>query len=330
MSIPESRSELVPLQPHDMVPAPIPPGISADTILRISTDLHAGAALYEDQRLHERANEATIAMLSLRREVEQLREQNDLLRSRISQTEAEINFLSTDKLTGFLNRTGLEYKFAMGEVTIGDDDLVGLLDLRVVKYINDTFGHVTGDRFLQHAGQRIRDILTHNIRSSRPRNAVEFERRQHPTNGSDIVCRYGGDEFVLILKNIYPEDRSGLSQRLQALFSVDYALARASISDRPLINSNIPVIASLSTADLQSATALGFLETSSDRFQAFYAAADASHEPFREKQYDEMWTAIKRKIGRPELQKPEDQRIIGGQFYLYCIPQFLDNIRGLS
>jgi diguanylate cyclase (GGDEF)-like protein len=52
-----------------------------------------------------------------------------------------------------------------------------MLDLDHFKAVNDTYGHLCGDAFLAAAGQRIRDIL----------------------RNSDTKCRYGGEEFMVLL-----------------------------------------------------------------------------------------------------------------------------------
>ncbi|AIY06766.1 GGDEF and EAL domain-containing protein [Planococcus sp. PAMC 21323] len=71
---------------------------------------------------------------------------------------------------------------------------VVFIDLDRFKNINDTFGHEFGDLLLQGFSERIKQ----NLRSD------------------DIVSRQGGDEFTLILNNIYDEcDISPLIQRLQ-------------------------------------------------------------------------------------------------------------------
>lgn len=88
-----------------------------------------------------------------------------------------------DYLTGLLNRRGLQQ--ALNEVRKKDlPAAIYLFDLDYLKEANDTGGHETGDRMLQ----TFADLLRTNTRST------------------DIICRYGGDEFVAILKNIPNEE----------------------------------------------------------------------------------------------------------------------------
>ena len=56
---------------------------------------------------------------------------------------------------------------------------VAILDLDDFKQFNDTFGHDAGDSLLRELGWVIREKL----------------------RKSDILCRYGGDEFVLVLSD---------------------------------------------------------------------------------------------------------------------------------
>jgi diguanylate cyclase (GGDEF)-like protein len=80
---------------------------------------------------------------------------------------------STDVLTGLPNRRMLER--ALGR--LGDDDTVIMLDLDHFKAINDKYGHAAGDEVLRAVGSVLRD----NVR------------------GRDVVGRYGGEEFVVVL-----------------------------------------------------------------------------------------------------------------------------------
>lgn len=87
------------------------------------------------------------------------------------------NEASRDYLTGLLNRRGLEA--AMNSLRKEELPIaVYLFDLDNLKEVNDTRGHDMGDRLIQSFA----DLL----------------RRQ--TRAEDIQCRYGGDEFVVILK----------------------------------------------------------------------------------------------------------------------------------
>ncbi|MGN0987679.1 MAG: EAL domain-containing protein [Otoolea sp.] len=87
---------------------------------------------------------------------------------------------SRDPLTGLLNRRGLQA--AMASLRLEELPLaVCLFDLDDLKKINDTCGHEMGDRIICGFA----DLL----------------RRQ--TRTADIQCRYGGDEFLVILKHFH-------------------------------------------------------------------------------------------------------------------------------
>lgn len=98
-----------------------------------------------------------------------------------------------DELTGVATRRALidaaERAIAEGQV-IG----VAILDLDDFKPINDTFGHLMGDRILRDIG-------------------ALFLRR---TRANELVARYGGDEFVLLVSNLPFDDVAGAASRLVA------------------------------------------------------------------------------------------------------------------
>jgi diguanylate cyclase (GGDEF)-like protein len=63
-----------------------------------------------------------------------------------------------------------------------------MFDLDEFKAINDTYGHLAGDAVLVAIGTRMRAVL----------------------RGSDLKCRYGGEEFLIVL----PETPLGGAQRV--------------------------------------------------------------------------------------------------------------------
>ena len=84
-----------------------------------------------------------------------------------------------DYLTNLLNRRGL-YDAIDGLRQVDLPLAMYLFDLDDLKRVNDRYGHEMGDKLLMFFGQVLRN---------------------HTRTG-DILCRYGGDEFIVILKQI--------------------------------------------------------------------------------------------------------------------------------
>ncbi|HEY6186635.1 MAG TPA: diguanylate cyclase [Pyrinomonadaceae bacterium] len=103
----------------------------------------------------------------------------------------------TDQLTGLLNRYGLQRVLAheYAEARRYARPLSCLMtDLDNFKLINDTFGHVAGDAALK----QVASILTEVVR------------------GSDMVSRYGGDEFLVLLPETDLEGADALAEKVRA------------------------------------------------------------------------------------------------------------------
>ncbi len=123
------------------------------------------------------------------------------LRSDVKRAQAKMAEMSTvDELTKLHNRRyfieALEGEF---ERAIRYDAEIALvmLDLDYFKKVNDTYGHPTGDMVLSSVGK----ILNKHVRRS------------------DIACRYGGEEFAVILPHLSKEGIFPAYERFRELVS---------------------------------------------------------------------------------------------------------------
>jgi diguanylate cyclase (GGDEF)-like protein len=109
------------------------------------------------------------------------------------------NLADRDPLTGFYNHRFLHER--LGEEVVrtqrGRRPLsVLMLDVDDFKLVNDTFGHLFGDRVLTWTAELIRSTL----------------------RASDIPARYGGDEFAIILPETDGEDARRAAERILEAF----------------------------------------------------------------------------------------------------------------
>ena len=102
---------------------------------------------------------------------------------------------------------------------------VAMIDLDDFKIINDTRGHLAGDAAILHAAAAL----------------------QASCRDSDVVCRYGGDEFAILFVNADPEHARGVMERVreglasapfawegeQMPFGMSYGLAQADLDSPP-------------------------------------------------------------------------------------------------
>jgi len=103
-----------------------------------------------------------------------------------------------DVLTGLYNRRFLDESLAreLHRALRRKSSLcVAMLDLDHFKRFNDTFGHEAGDALLRELGQLLRDKV----------------------RKSDISCRYGGEEFVLVFPDSSLADTRQRVEELRAL-----------------------------------------------------------------------------------------------------------------
>ena len=129
---------------------------------------------------------------------------------------------STDSLTGLVNRRRLETSFS-GLLATGTPVSLVLADVDDFKELNDRHGHEAGDRALRAFAAALRAEV-------RP---------------DDVVCRYGGEEFVVVLPRCSAEDAQRVFQRVQKRvgmigddgrlprFTASYGVTDSDGDDRP-------------------------------------------------------------------------------------------------
>ena len=96
----------------------------------------------------------------------------------------------TDPLTGLLNRRGFVEQLEQLPTGAGT---LALLDGDRFKQVNDRLGHAEGDRVLRALADRLRDRL----------------RKQ------DMAARWGGDEFVILLRETDEQEARAIVKRVQ-------------------------------------------------------------------------------------------------------------------
>jgi len=182
-------------------------------------------ALSQTRALHT-ADEVAIArrqVVAAERRIEQLKQELELVNKLVHE----------DQLTGALNRRGLDEAMAREAARAernGTSLCAALIDIDNFKQINDAHGHQVGDIVLVHLVAIIKETI----------------------RGNDLIGRYGGEEFLLLLPDSRIDEATAVAARLQrelarkpiswgkqtlrVTFSAGVALRQAGESEAGLIN----------------------------------------------------------------------------------------------
>lgn len=98
----------------------------------------------------------------------------------------------TDSLTGLGNRRFMDYKMENWEKDNLSYSMI-MLDIDHFKRVNDRYGHSVGDEVLKYLADEMRAAV----------------------RGQGVCCRYGGEEFVILLSEAKEEDVNDLAEKLR-------------------------------------------------------------------------------------------------------------------
>jgi diguanylate cyclase (GGDEF)-like protein/PAS domain S-box-containing protein len=119
-------------------------------------------------------------------------------KNQVQRQNDELQRLATrDPMTGCLNRRSFMdlYKRMFVRAKSGDSALgVIVLDIDFFKRVNDTHGHTIGDRVIQEVAKKVAESA----------------------RSADLVCRYGGEEFVVVAAGLSPAAMMHFAERIRS------------------------------------------------------------------------------------------------------------------
>ncbi|MHA6260370.1 sensor domain-containing diguanylate cyclase [Sporosarcina sp. CAU 1771] len=161
---------------------------------------------YEHQLLgaKKKAEEAQVVMKQAIVELNQLRLKLEENQKELLELNSRLEIqATTDELTGLENRRSFQQNLEKNiDLTLKSSQPLSLLflDIDDFKKVNDTFGHLIGDKVLQNFAKLLK---------------VECEEGM-------IAARYGGDEFALILPNKNEQDSLIIAERIRSSVERSY------------------------------------------------------------------------------------------------------------
>lgn len=148
-----------------------------------------------------------------------------------------VKMSDTDQLTGLYNRRKLENELQLFLETFKRHSIptsLLMFDVDNLKIINDSLGHIAGDKLIKTVASTFINQLRVN----------------------DIACRFGGDEFVIALPSTHSDQALKLAQRIHesalidlSKFCVEEAKASLSIGVTTMLATDLNYVDTLKRAD---------------------------------------------------------------------------------
>jgi len=194
--------------------------VAPDQVARVASVLAADREVgYESAILHKNGTRIPVEFIG-----RTLVYDNEKLRMSIVRdlrdrhaAQARIHYLAHhDVLTGLPNRLAFVERLSHEmELARGDNSPLALLfiDLDHFKRVNDSLGHLVGDTLLQTVAARILACL----------------------RATDLVARFGGDEFMVLLVGVAPDDAAEVAHKLLAAVEVPVDADGREISVTPSV-----------------------------------------------------------------------------------------------
>ena len=131
--------------------------------------------------------------------LQQMLQQRDALEFRLK------NIAHSDPLTGLANRFALEEytRFLESHPSQFSQTCLMIIDIDHFKQVNDQYGHIVGDEVIQFVAQCLKD----NVRTS------------------DLLVRYGGDEFLVLIENIDFDNARKIADKIRSEVEDAYILS---------------------------------------------------------------------------------------------------------
>ncbi|MCO8067737.1 GGDEF domain-containing protein [Acinetobacter schindleri] len=153
----------------------------------------------DTKALSSNAHTKSESLFTAIQRLQQMLQQRDALEFRLK------NIAHSDPLTGLANRFALEEytRFLESHPSQFSQTCLMIIDIDHFKQVNDQYGHIIGDEVIQFVTQCLKD----NVRTS------------------DLLVRYGGDEFLVLIENIDFDNARKIADKIRSEVEDAYILS---------------------------------------------------------------------------------------------------------